>query len=399
MKYCKDFEIKELKNRKDLDACLDYISNDIWLKPYINECSLSAIPENSLVRLGMMEDIQVTGANNTMVSVKNVDDEDIFQCAKENGLLLIFPMENKWAAIPARYTAFSSICDRAGLSGRTITNNDEKTALSVLPIMEKAQWLSRGFSLNKLSCKILLRDGKISAMLSNKYNIMPVNEILPLFEKEIKKEHPNLVFKSGKFSHEYMFLDYLLEDPILEDSFLNILQTCGMANIAAVKAGIRFSTSDIGYSMVRAIPNYEINGFKIRLGKPIEVKHDNGKEDDFLKLLKTVGMLFKEAEDRVEELGNINISYPSGCLQHIFMKENKNIPKQIVDIEIEKLCQNPPAHYSAINLYITLNEMVEETAQKKALSPKAYLNMSEEIARLLYLDYEKYDKPFIEKEI
>ena len=102
---------------------------------------------------------------------------------------------------------------------------DEKPLISVLPTMEKAQWLSRGFSLHKADCKILYRDGKVSSMLSKEYEILPANETIPRFERKLREDHPDLTFSSGMFSHEYLVLDYMLNDDIMEDSLFPCSQS------------------------------------------------------------------------------------------------------------------------------------------------------------------------------
>lgn len=61
-------------------------------------------------------------------------------------------------------------------------------------------------------CKILIRDGKISAMMSNGYSILPADELVGALEKELKKEHKDMKMLSATISHEYLNIEYLLND-------------------------------------------------------------------------------------------------------------------------------------------------------------------------------------------
>lgn len=398
-----DMSVAILKNETDKEKCLEYLKNDKWLFPYIYECQLACVPENSLSNLDMdTEYLKSIDSNFDKLEIESLGFVPIIGNSDNKGFLLIIPdnLEDKWKACPVRYTAFSSICDRAGLKGSTILNDEPKPLLDVLPKLEKAAWLTRGFSLHKANCKILLRDGKISAMLSKDYEIFPAHEIVPQFEKKLKEDYPDLIFESGMLSHEYLLLDYDLNNNILENNFKITLEQTGAKNIDSVKAGVRFTTSDIGYSKMLAAPFYSINGVKMRLGKPLEIRHDNGNSTEkFIQDMDSLGMLFKESEDRIEELGNMDIMYPRGCIQQLSMDRKLNqIPKQIIDSAIDSLLANPIDNCTAVDIFLKLNEMLEILNQQKALSPTRYINMSEEIAKLLYIDFRLYDKPFVEKE-
>lgn len=161
-------------------------------------------------------------------------------------MFLTFPMNGERKIYPTRHTAFTSICQRAGLSGPTISNFIGSAFKKVLPVTEKASWLTRGFSLYMQKCKILIRDGKISAMMSNGYSILPADELVGALEKELKKEHKDMKMLSATISHEYLNIEYLLNDKDADSSFSLLLKDFGLDE--NVKTGIGFATSDVGLS-------------------------------------------------------------------------------------------------------------------------------------------------------
>lgn len=393
-----DDAIFTIVTEEDKKAVLEFLAKDEWSEPYIMECSVKDIPDTPLFFSLYRENFEVEVSSGAKLCVPPLDasDDELSETARDIGLLLIFPKNGELVGKPTRYTAFSSICARAGISGSTITNSDEKPLLSILPLVEKAQWLSRGFSLHKATCKILYRDGKVSSMLSADYEIMPANEVVPRFENRVRKEHPNMTFASGMLSHEYLYLDYMLNNTDMEESLLAMLEEYNV-HASSIKAGVRFSTSDIGNSCVTAAPFYDIDGVRVRLGAPIALSHDHGhKCEHFIKLLDGLAMVFKESEDRIEELGNMEIKHPHGCFMHILDKNRtlKTGSESIAD----GLDAEFPSGCTAIDIYLALNRIIEERNNKKPLSPTQLINLSETIAKLLLIDYKEYDRIWTEED-
>lgn len=394
--YLKDEEVKNFSTEEMKTEILDYIRKDIWAEPYIYECAMVPVPAGSKMFQSFNSEIQVVKNPDETVIVDPecviATEEELDQAEMEKTMLFLYPLEGKMQVYPTRYTAFTSICQRAGLSGTTITNVDSKPAVDALPVIEKAHWLTRGMSLHKTHCKVLLRDGKISAMLSAEYEILPAYEAVPLLEKELSKEHPDYKFISGALSHEYLVLNYVLNDPVMEGSFKLLLENFGM-NVNTLSAGVQFTTSDIGNSMVQAAPYYVVDGLKIRLGKPVGIRHDKGRKmGDFQSELRKLGMLFKEAEDQIEKLGNTDIFNPELCFSNI-IDAHKTL-KFGSDEVLEEIKTDYPAGTSctAVDIFFYLNKIIEVRNSKKAMTPTQMINLSEEIAKFMYIDFKVYDK-------
>lgn len=191
------------------------------------------------------------------------------------------------------------------------------------------------------------------------------------------------------FSHEYLVLDYMLNDDIMEDSFISMLSEYGVS-AKTVKAGVRFSTSDVGNSCVTAAPFYDLDGARIRLGKPICLSHDKGHSiEQFIKMLNGLAMVFKENEDLVEKLGNTQIKHSGGCFLHIIDK-NRSLRSGSEDLA-DELDAEFPAGCTAIDVFLALNKIVEVRNSRKELNPTQLINLTETIAKLLLINYTDYD--------
>lgn len=167
-KYLKfDDQVTVLTKHKELQQYLQFRKeNDVWVQPYIKETTVVGIEDHPLFlsQYFLSNGIELNDESN--------------ECVKDTGMFLTFPMNGERKIYPTRHTAFTSICQRAGLSGPTISNFIGSAFKKVLPVTEKASWLTRGFSLYMQKCKILIRDGKISAMINfHTANLRPTKSL------------------------------------------------------------------------------------------------------------------------------------------------------------------------------------------------------------------------------
>lgn len=380
-----DTAVRSLPDRNELQKYLDHIrENDEIVEPYINECAVVGMENAPLFVPSFKEEHDVAA-----------DDEDIMDCCESYGQFLVFPTESKMVCMPSRYTAYAGICARAGLTGPTMKNLVPKPSVKVLSAQRRAAILSEAMQLYSDKCKILIRDGKVAAMHSKSYSWLKPEDVIPMFEEYLSQTWPDASYDSGEVSHEFLVLNYLLNDDVAEAGFKLLLQECGKTISGDVKAGIRVSTSDVGLSAVRFSAFYTVENVKINIGKPIEIIHDGGNTLETIKTnLPQIASTLQEAEDTIEELGNIHISHPSGCLQRICL-DHKQIPYGTAKEFIDVLDKEFPNGCTAVDVYFTLNEIVETHHAKKPMSPTRYIDITEHVSRLMFLNYEKYDLPVI----
>ena len=416
----KDTEIRNLNTREELQEYLDFRdANDIWVEPYIEECALVGLENNPLAIM------ELKGRSDLVID-SSVD--DLEACSNDMGWLLNFPLGTKYVVYPVLYTGIESVCQRAGIAGRTIRNTEEKKYAKVMSPVRKAAIISEMFGLYSNRCKILIRDGKIPYMGSNLYLPLSAKKGIETLEKELKEEYPDLLYVSGMVSNEYLYTEFNLNDETLEANVRASLEDAGK-RCSTVSAGVRFITSDVGTSMMRVSAYITIDGVKAVLGKPIGIRHDISKatkekktsdyeytsvitEEGIVKTQETVeaeevemtrfseevrkiGAVFKECEDQVESLGNTIVNNPAGCFQHIVLS-NKLLPMGTAKEIAKEIELAYPGCASAIDIFFALNDLVERSNQKKVMTPTQYINMTESVAETLFYDYTAYDLPLEE---
>lgn len=376
-KYLKfDDQIVVLNKQEALQEYLQFRrENDVWVQPYINESAVVGIDDHPLFLP------QYFSENNILLN------DDSNECVRDTGLFLSFPMDGKRVIYPTRHVAFYSICQRAGITGSTISNFTETPFKKVLPVTEKAAWLTRGFSLYTQKCNILIRDGKVSAMMSSSYRILPADELVNALEEKIRKEHPEMEMRTARITHEYLNVEYLLNDEEADAGFTTLLKELGLD--AEVKTGIGFATSDVGLSRAYVYSFFTMDGQVTRFGDSIGVEHE-GKNDvnTFIKLLPDVGNLFTEAEDQIEKLGNMDIHSVASTVRNITEKNKALFPKAFADDVIASLVMKSG---TAIDVYLALNEIVENYINSRGCNPSHALILKDRASKYLHENIKRYD--------
>lgn len=387
-----DESVKKLESREELWEYLKFRKeNDEWLHVFINEMAAVGIKNEPLFIPQSCSNLKIKKNGYTM-DIPDIDYEktENEECIKDTGLFLVFPYKNKVIAYPTRRIAYSSICKRADDDCGTMFRFDTKPSKQVLPIDEKAERLTRDYLLYSDVCKILLRDGKVSAALSKEYAILPADELIEHLEKQLMLDHPDYKFDNGIVSHEYLLVEYLLNDTLMEESVRLKLNDAG-AKISKLKAGIRFSTSDVGLSKVYATIFYDADGIRTTLGAGIEMEHKgDAKTEKFEEKVAYLGTLFKECEEQIERMGNIPIRNLAGCVKEI-REVYTFLPKSTAETVEEELQLKYPNGGTAIDVYLALNDIIQRHAKSANLSPTRYLNLSEQVAKLMKLPYEKIE--------
>ena len=386
-----DDEVRRFDTHDALARYLQFRKeHDEWIEVFINEPSAVGIPNEPLFFPKYCTDISVK-KNGYILKLPDIDYDcqECEECIESNGLFLSFPYRDHLVIMPTRPIAYDSIVKRAADDCGTMMRFDSSATKNILPINEKADRLTRDFQLYSDLCKILLRDGKISAVLSKNYAVLPADELVETMERQLKKDHPRFLFDCAQASHEYLVIEYLLNDPEMEGSFLEALRDAG-ARISELKAGIRFSTSDVGMGKVYATLFYDADGVRTSLGGRIELVHEgDATPAKFGNLISGLGMLFKESEEQIERLGMMELTDAAETLRKIAAKYTffpKNITEEVAN-ELECIKDGS----TAIDVYLAMNDIIQRHAKKQNLSPTRYINACEQVAKLMHLPFSRID--------
>lgn len=392
MKIKRD-EIKTFGNRNELFDYLKFRSeNDKWIVPFINEIGVIHIPNTPLFIKQSCDKPEIN-KNGYTISLPSVDaeKEEVLDCIQaEGGFFMATPFEGKMAVIPMTEYAYVGTCQRTGDDCPTMMRDQEGYSKKVLPSSEKAARLTRDASLYGDACKMLLRDGLIQTNRSKEFVPFDDLEYFERLEAQLSVDHPNFSFDKGQVSREYLMVEYLLNDIEMEETVRLALNDAG-ADIQELKAGVRLSTSDIGMSAMRVALFYDADGIRTVLDGGITLEHKgDASADKFANLLISLGQIFKDCEERIEELGNMDINDVAECISRIREKATF-LPKSAADTVEENCRIKFPNGGTAIDVYLALNEIIQLHASQTKITPTRYINLSEQVAKLMKLPFDKID--------
>lgn len=382
-----------LETEKDLTKYFDFAKTNTYVSSYCKETTIVGIGNEPL--------LHINGAGEFIPDDRcpDISKEDFETAVVDRGLFVMTPVDGEMKCYPSIYTSFNGLCARAGIRGTLISNTDESRNFNPMDAETRGNWLTYGFHHNKGGVKFRICDGFVDACNSDSYIWLSEKEGYKAVVKALKKEHPETAFRSGMVSHEYLYVELDIKDDIATDGFSQLLQNYGV-DVSTLVCGAYYCTSDVGNACMSVFPFYDLNGVRFRLGKGISLRHEGEASiKKFSAALKDLGMLFKEAEDTVEKLGNTTIKYPAGCLQQI-VENNSWLPTKAAKMELEDalaLYGNGTKSATAFDVYLMVAHIIETYASlTKQMTPTQRVNYSEEVAKLLNLDYSKMDVPYDE---
>lgn len=380
----RDDQVVTLSEKEKLGEYLQFRKeNDIWEQPYLNEIDVIGITNEETLLDLQLENL---GLEKT---------DPVVECVKDNGIFLNLPVHGERATYPTRMIAFESLCKRAGIEGSTIKQFRDNGKAMALPLLRKAEILSEFLKLKKRKANVLIRDEKVSAVLSDSYAIIPEWEIIRILEEELRKEHPNFEFESATISHGFFIATYYLHDEITEGDFLLQLKNLHV-DVDEVHCGITVATSDTGDSQVFAYPFLMVDKKLIRIGK-IGVKHYSKKEDEdnkldlFVEELQKVSASFHDCEEQIERLGNLDIEdVPRTVTNIVSTMKTISVNSPITKDKLASLYLNVPMQGTGMDVYLCLLDVAEAQKQASNYSPKKFLEITAEIAGFLFADMLAY---------
>ena len=326
------------------------------------------------------------------VPVNEIDlnNDENKECIEDSGLFIVVETEDGYVAIPTDHRALGSIYSRTDDYCGIMLRDRPKIQKAVLPVEEKAERITRDAALFEGWCKILVRDGKVRYDASQQYTITDNEELLLTLEESLKKDHPGFTFSEGSACHEYLVARYLINDKMQEESLRLKLNNHG-CDLHTVTSGVQFLTSDIGMSAVRANVFFVIDGKTVFL-KGIAINHkDEELEQNFKEQLKNFAKILTESEDRIEELGNTDIKNVAATVKTI----TENIPSVFPSTTASEVMTELEIMYpnggTAIDVYLALVDIVDRHCKKNDLPLARQLDLTESVAGLIALPFDKID--------
>mgnify|MGYP004515109627 CR=1 FL=1 len=387
--YLNDDETLNFSSKDDFQSYLNYRKEtDEWKLHFINTLACYGVNKLPLFTSSDCKDIKVDmGTYHIDVKDINPAGKEEQECIDAELPFLCIPEEKGYKAVPTRGIAFNTILQRAEMQCGLMTRFEPKTNKQVHPAKEKYEWLTKAFSYYGDISKILIRDGKVSAVLSKEYQILPVKDLIDVLEEELSSIHENLSFESASVSHEYTVVKYLLNDRVVEETLRLKLNDYG-CNITSLRAGVQFSSSDVGLSSVRTNVFIICDGIHMVLGGVSMPHKGDASIEKFHDCFDNFGLILQEMEDKVEKLGNMDIMNVRETVRIIAEKYPQIFPVKARD---EVLTDLSTGAGTGMDIFIALNDIVDRHIKQNEVSPTRYLQITEQVYSFINIPFDKVE--------
>lgn len=280
---------------------------------------------------------------------------------------------------PCRPYAVRTMCDKLGISGSVLSKFNDKKLAKILKqcIIE--------FS-SKDSVQVVSFENVVLSVLSENYKYLSAVEI---FEK-IAEEVNNL---GGNFKKGYVDLDSFNAFYELKNNKIKMAYSEILPELSDAVPVLSVSTSNTGLSSVSIVPMFALKNAVFAIGRPLKVFHKGDASIDVVaENINQIYAMFKEAVDGLSRLKKIKIENPADCFKNV--AKRVLLPKRYVVPALESFeCCIPDENVTAYDIYLGLTDVILYAQLDNR--PAGFINtLREQIARALYVDFQKYDVPY-----
>lgn len=276
---------------------------------------------------------------------------------------------------------------------------------------EFCEHLNFGRAFRKKTVSALIRGGKVSGWFIDFNHNWSMREQVEFFESTMKERFERMAFQNASCSHYAICANYQLTgdcEEITDSPMDAYLESWGKAGfdtelLKQATPVCRFTSGESGLFSISVSPKLvfpaESKMPDMTIGPALSVNHrgkDESVWDKFKDFPEQTISLFNDGMGAVARLCELRVKYPYKCLTQILAQNFKaGVPASIMDdtAEVFKMEFDGVEDVRAIHVWSALNEMIAQT--EKHASMQRTLNNIETLARLLFDNWGKYDKPKI----
>ena len=371
----------------------DKVFMDQYRKSFLSEEEFIAFLEereaNSAWERQKSNKIRFIAADDEKVQKRMEDSEDysemqpVMKDTMEHTRLVLKVQDSFY---PVRSCAVKTILDRARVSGNAL-NKVEKTVLA--KILNYCMEVASGDALIRFCEK------KISAVHGGDPSDYAVLEMPELFRKTVEylqTNFPGYTFAGASYDHSVATaLWELSNETELLQEYKKLLEEYKLPT-EGLKAGLRLTTSDVGYSGANLYPLLFLkDGVNILpLGSPLKLEHKNGVSlEHFDGQLNLLYAQYGKALSSLEKMMSLVLFHPVNVMLGVMKRIG--IPKKIAMEVAENFRQEYEERCcSAYEVYLGITE-AEHILMRDEPEGAKIVKMEENIARAVHIRWKDYD--------
>lgn len=319
-----------------------------------------------------------------IANADSLDEATILDTANGCGLLVSY----NYNLHAARDTAVSGLHETAKLYGSAFGRMDAHTHATVLQY---------GLNVAKTTNLVLQRCGKVSAVHSSSYEIMPISRLLQILDKELPSRFGECKFLRGTNGHALTTAMWSLNDAQQDilDRYQKALDSAGFPTIMPVAwmPAVYFESSDTALSAARAVPVFiDDAGCVSRFTEGVQIKHvkSAGGCGKFAEEVEKMWSLFDESMEKIADMAKVIVNHPANAFVGVCNK--LQIPAKWAEKTRAFLdgYQVNGQQLSAHDIYVIATR-IPKHAKELGAAETVIKSLTEQIGKMLDVEWKDYD--------
>lgn len=380
MERIKDTEMRNIGNDiEKVYAFLDGVSNDSeWINPIEHDCGVVHFPRNIVNVMNVDENnvhecfLERESGKKYPTEGINLNEEIVQECMEERALFLIVPGEKRYRVLPLESTgrAFRHLLNRGGDLCRIMTTEVKTSSVTPLDPEKRARRINEDFQLNHTPMYVLVRWGKVDAVMSKDYVILDAKELLKECVSALEEKYDVVNLASSTWDHEFFNVRFDVKDDLFAEEIKDSLNKLGI-NANEVEVKFFFYTSDVGMASATGRVYLTVDGQDVFLPggakNGIDTRHYGGTsiglfKESLREYLQNAGELDIE---KIEKLGNTPVKDITETMKDIQTKFDSVLPKALTEAVVAEYVLKNGNAGTAIDCYVCANTVAGRSIAQK----------------------------------
>lgn len=397
MERIKDMEQKNLGNEiEKVYKFLDGVAEESeWLIHNADNCGVIYFPHNIInvcdVDAQNVHHCELPRLYHSPLPTTGIDlnEEVVQECMEDRALFLAVPTDKGLRMIPLESTgrAFTHLLNRDGDLCGMMTTEAKTSAVDPLPPEERARRLNDDLQRHHNPMTILVRWGKVHALLSKDYTILDMGDLLRTCVSALEEKYEDVKLASSTWDHEYFNARFDVEDELFAEEVKDSLTKLG---ISADEVGVKFFfySSDVGMASATGRIYLTVDGQDMFLPggavQGAEVRHYGATsvtlfEEGLKKYLENAGQIDLE---KIERLGNAPVNDITKVMKDCQEKFKAVLPKELTETVVAEYVLKSGNSGTAIDCYMCANTVVCRSVAQKGGHTRDAVNAMNALAKI-----------------
>lgn len=303
------------------------------------------------------------------------------------GTRLMLKVANKW--IPVGASAARNLQQRLGIDKKAVDNakaaSDDKNG----------RFFNSTLKINRDKARIKISDGKIRAINSSDYTILPIPDVFASVDDYLLDVYPDAEFVMSSYTHEATWCQYSLE--AYSNTLLSAYSALGGTFTAlsgkqgSLVPGLAVFTSDVAQASARVTPCLSLGGATIPLNSKVAIPHlGKNSIQTFMQGLDELMSCFTKGLQSINDLNTVVVKNPFNTAKRVF-KEVLELPRRESLEVLEDFQNQGKTIVTAFDLLLVVNEIAQRRIEKDPKNLFECVKLADKVTKAITVRWARHE--------